>query len=237
MNSTSEIRIAEIFQSIQGEGPTAGRRALFVRVAGCTLDCSWCDTADVWKQKGTPWLPLNLAQYLASTYADFFRTVPTLILTGGSPLRFQHGLCQMLVGMRDYFDGSFAPVEVETEGVIVPTHEFSRQVGRFNVSIKLSNSGMPESRRIVPDAIQWHVLTQTKSVFKFVVKTPEDILEVISLRDRFEIPGYRTWLMPCAATRAEHEKLAPSVVQSCLEHGFNFSPRLQVVIWDKTTGC
>lgn len=37
--------ITEIFSSFQGEGPYAGRRQIFVRLAGCPLSCSYCDTA------------------------------------------------------------------------------------------------------------------------------------------------------------------------------------------------
>ena len=39
------MKVAEIFESINGEGPLAGQRALFVRFAGCNISCSYCDTA------------------------------------------------------------------------------------------------------------------------------------------------------------------------------------------------
>lgn len=38
------LAITEIFHSIQGESTRAGRRCAFVRLAGCNLDCAWCDT-------------------------------------------------------------------------------------------------------------------------------------------------------------------------------------------------
>jgi 7-carboxy-7-deazaguanine synthase len=41
---TSELVISEIFESIQGESTYAGRRCVFVRLAGCNLDCVYCDT-------------------------------------------------------------------------------------------------------------------------------------------------------------------------------------------------
>lgn len=38
------LKVNEIFESIQGEGRHAGRPALFIRLSGCNLACSWCDT-------------------------------------------------------------------------------------------------------------------------------------------------------------------------------------------------
>ena len=38
-------QVVEIFQSINGEGQRAGERAAFVRMKGCNLACSYCDTS------------------------------------------------------------------------------------------------------------------------------------------------------------------------------------------------
>jgi 7-carboxy-7-deazaguanine synthase len=41
--------VSEVFgPTIQGEGPHAGQRAAFVRLGGCNLTCTWCDTAYTW---------------------------------------------------------------------------------------------------------------------------------------------------------------------------------------------
>lgn len=41
--------VMEIFKSIQGEGVHQGRAATFIRLAGCNLQCPWCDTKDSWE--------------------------------------------------------------------------------------------------------------------------------------------------------------------------------------------
>ena len=38
------VNVKEIFKSIQGEGPYVGYKQLFIRLCGCNLDCSYCDT-------------------------------------------------------------------------------------------------------------------------------------------------------------------------------------------------
>ena len=73
------LRISEIFHSIQGESTWAGTPCTFVRVTGCPLRCSWCDTTYAF-QGGTR---MSFAQILEAV-ASF----PTRIVevTGGEPL-------------------------------------------------------------------------------------------------------------------------------------------------------
>ena len=46
-----ELKLSEIFESIQGEGPTAGEPCVFLRLAMCNLHCRWCDTKYTWDWK------------------------------------------------------------------------------------------------------------------------------------------------------------------------------------------
>lgn len=46
--------INEIFHSVQGEGYHTGKAAIFIRLAGCNLQCSWCDTDHSCKERMTP---------------------------------------------------------------------------------------------------------------------------------------------------------------------------------------
>lgn len=46
------LNIAEHFYSVQGEGANSGKAAYFVRLSGCDVGCSWCDSISAWKVGG-----------------------------------------------------------------------------------------------------------------------------------------------------------------------------------------
>ena len=99
--------IHEIFESLQGEGRNTGRPCLFIRFAGCNLDCPWCDTDH------SPRLRLKAEAILARAEAAATRNV---ILTGGEPL-LQPGLEPLARALRAR--GFW--VAVETNATIEPT--------------------------------------------------------------------------------------------------------------------
>lgn len=72
----SEFRIVEIFESLQGEGYNTGMPAIFVRFAGCNLNCTWCDT--------------NFRQFTRFTLDELMTKIQeyksnNIIITGGEP--------------------------------------------------------------------------------------------------------------------------------------------------------
>lgn len=75
------MRIIEIFRSKQGEGPNAGKEAVFLRTAYCNLRCSWCDTKYSW------FGGINMS--INEVYSAIMRVggdVRHLVVTGGEPL-------------------------------------------------------------------------------------------------------------------------------------------------------
>jgi 7-carboxy-7-deazaguanine synthase len=75
----STLLVSEIFHSIQGESTQTGRPCVFVRLAGCDLACSWCDTAYA-REGGTQ---IEIEQVLDEVLAYDCDLVE---ITGGEPL-------------------------------------------------------------------------------------------------------------------------------------------------------
>lgn len=103
--------VNEIFYSIQGEGPYAGRPAVFIRLGGCNLRCEWCDT-DYTTGNTTN----SLEEVMKAVEAELSHlTVQNnmlVVITGGEPFRqYISGLCVELVN-RGY------EVQVETNGTL-----------------------------------------------------------------------------------------------------------------------
>ncbi|MDR2425807.1 MAG: 7-carboxy-7-deazaguanine synthase QueE [Endomicrobium sp.] len=81
----------EIFFSYQGEGLYTGLAQIFVRFAGCNLNCSYCDTAYSIKvsDKTIYMTPEDLAdkvKFLYKKYKKFLSPTPSIAITGGEPL-------------------------------------------------------------------------------------------------------------------------------------------------------
>ena len=101
------MKVNEIFYSVQGEGVHAGEAAIFIRFAGCNLNCQWCDTNKDAKFEMTP------QQIAAQT--DAYPRNAMVILTGGEPLIQDHKELQCLLDclvVRDRYIG------IETNGTI-----------------------------------------------------------------------------------------------------------------------
>jgi 7-carboxy-7-deazaguanine synthase len=227
----TELAVSEVFgPTLQGEGPTAGRRAGFLRLARCNLDCSWCDTPYTWDWKrfdpATEVHRRSVDDVVAQLDA---MSVDRVVVTGGEPLLQQRALEPLLdaLGTRGW------AVEIETNGTIEPSAATTGVVTQFNVSPKLANSGVPWERRI--DAAVLGALVDTgKAIFKFVVTGPADLDEVAGLVEQHRLAP--VWLMPEGTTAAAIVEGARAIAPQAIERGWNLGTRLHVVLWGDERG-
>lgn len=229
---STKVKVSELFYSFQGEGSTVGVPAVFLRLSGCVLNCKWCDTVEVWKQ-GTEYDPMELIGLFRGELLKSLNNGAHLILTGGDPLIQQYKVLPVLKCLAGAIPDLH--IEVETEGVLMPGEAFSRHIWQWNVSPKLSNSGMPNYKRTNLSVLSYHA-KQTNSIFKFPVANEADLKETVTLVTMAHIPSRRVWLMPICSTRKEFEDRSPEVAKMAQQMQYNFSPRLHLTVYDRKTG-
>jgi 7-carboxy-7-deazaguanine synthase len=223
--------VAEVFgPTLQGEGPSAGRRCGFVRLGGCNLDCSWCDTPYTWDwTRFSPESELRrvaVTEVVASVEA---MGVDMLVITGGEPLLQARALLPLLAaaGERGW------RVEVETNGTVAPPPEMAARVTAFNVSPKLANSGIGESVRIRPAALE-ALRTTGCAVFKFVVTAASDLDEVAALVAEHRLEP--VYVMPEGTTAEVVLARMRELAGPALARGFHLTPRLHILLWGDRRG-
>jgi 7-carboxy-7-deazaguanine synthase len=146
--------ITEIFKSIQGEGTRAGLPCIFVRLTGCNLRCTWCDTAYAF-HGGTK---MSVEDVLARVD----ELVPLVELTGGEPL-----LQEEVYPLAERLLAAGYTVMIETSG--------ERYTGRLpGEVIKIVDVKCPDSGEADTFEMRNLEVLDAKDEVKFVVSTRRD---------------------------------------------------------------
>ena len=229
--TATTLLVSEVFgPTIQGEGPSVGRPAAFVRLGGCNLDCSWCDTPYTWD-----WSRFRAADELRRVSVDDIvaqvaaMSVAMLVVSGGEPLLQQRALLPLLDAAAVYG----WRVEIETNGTVAPDPDVSALVDQFNVSPKLGNSGIAVQRRVVPDVLR-ALQADGRAVFKFVVCDTSDVAEVGELVDAHGLDP--VYLMPEGVDAATVTARMRDLVGPAVAAGYRLTPRLHILLWGDRRG-
>lgn len=83
IDTGDSLPVIEHFYSIQGEGYHTGKAAYFIRIGGCDVGCSWCDSKFAWDAAGLKMTQLDdIVKAVKSSSAD------SVVITGGEPLMY-----------------------------------------------------------------------------------------------------------------------------------------------------
>jgi 7-carboxy-7-deazaguanine synthase len=151
-----ELRITEIFHSLQGETRTVGLPTVFVRLTGCPLRCVYCDTAYAF----TGGERLDLTEILRRV-AEFRPRYVTV--TGGEPLA-QKNCLPLLTALAD---AGYDEVSLETSGAI----DLSQVDGRIVKVMDLKTPGSGELQRNLYENL---LLLGPRDQVKFVIADEAD---------------------------------------------------------------
>jgi 7-carboxy-7-deazaguanine synthase len=226
------VKISEIFYSLQGEGSLVGVPSVFVRTSGCNLRCVWCDTPY------TSWAPegetLSIGEIVERVLESPTRHV---VVTGGEPM-----IAPEIVPLTERLRTAGLHITIETAGTV-----FAPVVcDLLSISPKLANS-VPHEReggrwaaqhdrvRLQPEILK-RLTSEYEYQLKFVVSSPDDLAEIEQIRSLCAAPEEKVILMP-EGTKSNllHER-ALWLAELCKERGYRFSPRLHVDLWGDRRG-
>lgn len=242
--------VPEIFLTIQGEGASAGRPAVFVRLSGCNLHCWWCDTPYTWNWAGSDFdhrdtdaggaryevsderVSLNVAA-VAERILALTEAPERLVLTGGEPMMQQTALAALASLVKAKHPATL--IEIETNGTIAPKPELRALIDQFNVSPKLAGSRNDEAVRRRTDVLREYA-ADPRATFKFVVSEEGELAEVDGLVAKIGAEPSRVYLMAEGTSVEALNAHAAWLIPAALARGFGYSDRMHIRLFGDTRG-
>lgn len=221
--SEDKLIVNEIFYSLQGEGRLAGVPSVFIRLAGCPLRCSWCDTRYAWDDAAGE-------KMTCGAIFDAVDKYPTdhVVITGGEPM-VHPGIRELVSALASHE----CHITVETAGLkFLP----NLPVDLMSISPKLSNAktaGLPDDYL----SVIGRFIEACDYQLKFVVDTVQDLSEIAEVLKKLEhVDPYKVYLMPQAVQTEEYMEKSRWLADYCRQTGFAFGPRLQIMLWGSQRG-
>jgi 7-carboxy-7-deazaguanine synthase len=210
-----EIRINEIFFSLQGESSRVGLPTVFVRLTGCPLRCGYCDTAYAFHEGKTRTIDDVMAE-VATHGASY------VCVTGGEPLA-QKSCLTLLTRLCD----SGYSVSLETSGAL-DVSAVDQRVSRI-VDIKTPGSGEVEKN-------QWSNLAHLRrsDELKFVLTSEDDYRWAKAMISERKLNDVCPVLLSPAFEEVDYSKLAEWVLRDKLK--VRMQVQLHKVIWGERRG-
>jgi organic radical activating enzyme len=233
-SSSARLIVAECFgvetPTFQGEGPSCGHPALFIRLSRCNLTCGRCDTKYTWdwthfdpRQESTKRSVADLVAWAASS------PVELVVVTGGEPLIQQRSLVPLVNGLL----AAGKRVEFETNGTIAPDPALLLDGVRFNVSPKLNSFGVDESQSLHPAVLEAFA-GSGQATFKFVASTAADLERIAELAQAHGLPP--VWVMPEGTTAEAITATTRALADTVAARHWHFTTRLHVLAFADARG-
>ncbi len=250
------IYLVEHFYSIQGEGRYSGSPSIFFRFGGCNMKCEGfgckeaaddgtivlgCDTVYAVNKEhfSQNWAVIKSSKELLNilNIYDLPRNVD-IVLTGGEPLIYANE--RVFVEFLEALHKKGHRITFETNASLRVDFEkypiYKKCI--FALSVKLSNSNEPFSKRVRGDVINSIASNAKEAFFKFSIDAEtitlgleEEISEII-----LHSPSTQVYCMPLGGNKKEVEANTEPLIEFCKSKGYNFSDRLHIRIWDQNKG-
>ena len=228
--------ISEIFHSIQGEGELTGVPTVFVRMSGCNLRCTWCDTKYAsWNPEGDEISVEDIVSRVCAFPAQH------CVLTGGEPM-----VAKEIATLAAKLRGAGKHITVETAGTIAPD---AIACDLASLSPKLTNSTPAvglisdawrkrhDSTRLQPEVLrEW--IDHYPFQLKFVMEGAADLSEKEELLQRIDrpIPPSKVLVMPQGIDVRTIRGRDETLIDLCLRRGYRYCNRLHIEIFGNKRG-
>ena len=213
--TTVRLRITEIFASLQGESTRVGLPTVFVRLTGCPLRCSWCDTAYAFSGGETR----TLDDLLAEVAGHGLRHV---CVTGGEPLA-QKGCLALLAALCD----AGHDVSLETSGAL-DIAGVDPRVSRI-MDLKAPGSG-----ELARNRLENLALLNARDELKFVLADAADYAWAKQQIAEYRLAECCTVLLSPVAGALDPAELAGWIVRDRLP--VRFQLQLHKILWNDARG-
>jgi len=204
------LNVHSIFKSIQGEGQLIGMPMIFIRLSGCPLRCTWCDSAEARDSKGET---MNIDQIVEKVRKS---AISAVCLTGGEPLAQRESISLMnrLVDLG-------LLVQLETSGALPIEEVPCSEKVMISMDIKCPSSGMDNRMKFT----NIELLSPFDQI-KFVVQDERDYQYAKQIISKYE-PKCPVIMTPVGGIDLKF--LAEKVLRDRL--GVRVLPQLHKIIW------
>ncbi|MBB6055493.1 7-carboxy-7-deazaguanine synthase [Tolumonas osonensis] len=217
--------INEIFQSIQGEGVFTGTPAIFIRMQGCDVGCSWCDTKNTWCLDYEKKLPDSSYLHQKSDNSDSWTMMSSMeifkyfseknyspqhvIITGGEPCLYS------LLELTDILIGKGYYVQLETSGTReIKVHE--------NVWVTVSPKiGMRGGLVVLPESIN------RANEIKYPIGKEKHIEDLDCMLKKSNIGND---VQICLQPINQNKNSTKLAIKTCIDRGWRLSVQLHKYI-------
>jgi len=216
---TVKYKINELFETIQGEGAFTGQPSIFIRLQGCPVACSWCDTKHTWdinledevntsamltkKEESQTWSALSVTEVLAVITTQGYQA-KHIVITGGEPAMVD------LLPLCEALEQQGLSCQLETSGTFelhVSDKCWVTVSPKVNMKggYKILNSAMLRANEI-----------------KHPVATEQHVDDLKALLVEHKITDTQVYLQPIS----QKERATALAIKTCIENNWRLSVQL-----------
>jgi 7-carboxy-7-deazaguanine synthase len=224
------LRVQDIFATLQGEGPHSGRSAVFLRLAGCNLQCHFCDTDFESNYGKNPLTAEQVAEQIISCAEGMQGWI--LVITGGEPL-LQN--LEPLLTLLQKCNPSPARVQIETAGTV---YDSQLEQFIFNFDYVIS----PKTGKVAPKFydmlnVYWKYIVRADDMVgedglpDSSTQRPE-MRQALARPSEFDLKALdRIYLQPCdEQDPVANQRNVEEAIRRCKEHGYRLCLQVHKIV-------